>query len=91
MKSTEKKPSGRKRKLPFHHNPSVETVKRSLYKTLTYRVVVGILHFSLVYYITGRWQIALGFVALSSIYSTLVFYFHDRIWDHVNWGKVDPE
>jgi uncharacterized membrane protein len=85
----QKKSSGRKRKLPFHHNPSVETVKRSLAKTLTYRIVISILHFSVVYFVTGRWQIALGFVALSSVYSVFVFYFHDRIWDHFSWGKID--
>jgi len=86
----EKKILKRKRKLPFHHDPSVETVSRSVYKTITYRVIISIMHFGVIYYITGRTRIALGFVVLSSVYSMITFYLHDRVWDKVKWGKVDP-
>jgi|GEM_PF-2281427 len=86
----EKKTVKGRKKLPFHHDPSIETVKRSIAKTISYRVVISVLHFTVIYYITGRWQIALGFVGLSSIYSVFTFYFHDRLWDKVTWGKVDP-
>jgi uncharacterized membrane protein len=86
----EKKKSKLKAKLPFPHDPSVETVGRTVYKTVTYRIIISAMHFAVIYYITGRARIALGFVVLSSIYSMITFYLHDRIWDKVKWGKVDP-
>jgi uncharacterized membrane protein len=81
----------RKISLPFPHDPSIETIRRTIYKTITYRVIISILHFTVVYFITGRARIALGFVILSSAYSIFIFYFHDRIWDRIKWGKVDPD
>ena len=83
-------PVKRKKKLPFHHDPSVETVERSIIKTISYRIVIGIMEFIVIYFVTGRPAIALGFIVISTVYSMITFYFHDRIWDRIKWGKVDP-
>ena len=62
---TTKKEVGKKRKL-FHHNPSIETVQRSLWKTISFRVLISIMEFAFIYYVTGRSRIALGFIAVST-------------------------
>ena len=78
------------KRFPIHHDPSVETISRSVLKTVSYEVVILVLNFVTVYYVTGRTRIALGFVVVSSIYTMLSYFLHDRIWDKIKWGKVDP-
>ena len=53
-----------------------------------YRLFIIILDYSVVYWFTGRSSIALGFVLVSNIYTTVAYFAHERIWDRVNWGKV---
>ncbi len=88
---TPKKTPVKRRKLMFHHDPSVETVQRSILKTITFRILISIMEFAFVYYVTGRPRIAFGFIAVSTVYSMIIFYYHDRIWDKIKWGKKDPE
>ncbi len=57
-------------------------------KALTYRCIILVLDFSVIYIITGRLEIALGFTLLSNIYSTVAYYIHERIWNRIRWGKV---
>ena len=87
---TPKKNHQNKRKMLFHHDPSIETVQRSLFKTITFRILISIMEFGFIYYVTGRTRIAFGFIAVSNIYSMILFYYHDRIWDKIKWGKKDP-
>jgi uncharacterized membrane protein len=61
--------------------------KRSLVKTLTYRILIIILDFGVVFLFTHKYDIALGFVIISNIYTSFAYYGHERIWDRVKWGK----
>lgn len=70
----------------IHH--ATETLTRSIVKTVTYRVVILILDFTSIYIFTGQVKVALGFMIVSNIYSTLGFFFHERIWDKIKWGKI---
>jgi len=72
--------------LPAH--PSNETLKRSIFKTVSYRLVILILDFSTIYIFTGKINVALGFTIVSNIYTTIAYFIHDRIWDRIKWGKV---
>ena len=65
-----------------------ETLKRTLVKTISYRVIILILDFTSIYIFTGKLNIALGFTIVSNVYTTLGYFFHERIWDKVKWGKI---
>ncbi len=65
-----------------------ESSKRALAKTLSYRVLILILDFSFIYIITRKVDISAEFTIGSNIYSTLAYYFHERAWDRVKWGKL---
>ncbi|HEX7412669.1 MAG TPA: DUF2061 domain-containing protein [Bacteroidia bacterium] len=73
--------------LPNMHH-ATETLKRSVIKTISYRVVILILDFVSIYLFTGQIKIALGFMLVSNVYTTLAYFFHERIWDKVKWGKL---
>ena len=64
-----------------------ESRTRSLIKAITYRVVIIICDFVAVYFFTRRIEIAVGFVIISNIYTTVAYYFHERIWNNIKWGK----
>jgi len=64
-----------------------ENWKRSLAKALTYRIVIIILDFTAIYLFTGRADIAIGFMVVSNIYTTVAYFAHERLWDGVSWGK----
>jgi len=70
----------------IHH--ATETLPRSILKTVTYRVVILILDFTSIYLFTGHVKIALDFMIVSNIYTTLGYFFHERIWDKIKWGKI---
>ena len=69
-----------------HH--AVETLKRSIVKTVSYRFVILILDFTAIYLFTGKIKIALGFMIVSNIYTTVGYFIHERIWDKIKWGKI---
>jgi uncharacterized membrane protein len=72
--------------LTTHH--SGETLRRSVVKTISYRVVILILDFVCIYLFTGKIKVALGFMIVSNIYTTIGYFFHERIWDKIKWGKI---
>ena len=62
------------------------TSKRSLVKAITYRAVIIALDFSVIYLLTGRVDVALGFMIISNIYTTAAYFIHERIWNKITWG-----
>jgi len=75
-------------KLLLNKHHSDEMLKRSVVKTISYRVVILILDFTSIYLFTGQLKIAVGFMLVSNIYTTLAYFFHERIWNRIKWGKV---
>jgi len=64
------------------------TTKRSLVKAITYRVVIIILDFTVIYILTHRVDVALGFMIISNIYTTAAYFVHERLWNRIKWGIV---
>ena len=73
--------------LPLTHHAK-ETLRRTVVKTISYRVVILILDFGSIYLFTGKIKIAFGFMIVSNIYTTIGYFLHERIWDKVKWGKT---
>lgn len=62
------------------------TTKRSLVKAITYRAVIIVLDFSVIYLLTRKVDIALGFMIISNIYTTAAYFIHERVWNRTKWG-----
>jgi adenylylsulfate kinase len=41
-----------------------------------------------IYLFTGKVKIAIGFMLVSNLYTTIGYFFHERIWDKIKWGKM---
>jgi uncharacterized membrane protein len=62
------------------------TRKRSLVKALTYRVFIVCLDFLFIYLFTHRVDVALGFMIVSNVYTTVGYFLHERLWARIRWG-----
>ena len=73
--------------LPETHH-ATESFPRSILKTISYRVAILILDFSSIYLFTHQIKVAVGFMLVSNVYTTLGYFIHERIWDRIKWGKI---
>jgi uncharacterized membrane protein len=64
----------------------VESRKRSVVKAVSYRVLIVVLDFTVVYLLTGRMSAALGFMLVSNVYTTVAYFVHERVWTRIHWG-----
>lgn len=70
-----------------HKMKTVDYIERSIAKTVTYRVLIIVSNAIIIYLITKRLDITAGFTLFSGIMSTFLYYFHERIWNMIHWGK----
>jgi uncharacterized membrane protein len=69
-----------------------ESFARSALKALSYRILIVSLDFSALYLFTRRLSVAVGFTAVSNVYTTVAYLLHERAWARITWGrpKVSP-
>ena len=67
--------------------PNGESLRRSIVKTVSYRLIIIALDFTAIYIFTGKVKIALGFMIVSNIYTSVGYFIHERVWDKIKWGK----
>jgi len=61
-------------------------LRRSAVKAITYRILIMCLDFITIYLFTGAIRVALGFMVVSNIYTTIAYFLHERLWARVQWG-----
>ena len=60
---------------------------RSLLKALTWRIFASIDTFLISWLITGKLSWAGSIAVLEIITKTFLFYFHERVWNRVSYGR----
>lgn len=68
--------------MTFHENHT-----RSIVKALTFRAIIILSDSLIVFLITRRFDFTFGFVAVSNVASTIIYFLHERAWNKVHWGK----
>jgi adenylylsulfate kinase len=66
-----------------------EQNSRTLFKTFTWRVTATLTTISLVFMFTGRIDTALEVGFIEVFAKMLFYYFHERGWDKIRWGKIE--
>ena len=64
------------------------TRKRSVVKALSYRVLIVSLDFTVIFLLTGKTKVAVGFMIVSNIYTTVGYFLHERLWARIASGIV---
>lgn len=67
----------------------VEAHNRSLAKSVSYRLLSLSVDSSVAYFFTRDIALSAGIVIFVNVYSTLLYYFHERVWAHIRWGRRD--
>lgn len=66
-----------------------ETRKRSIVKSIVWRFVCVVVSIVISYFLTTKWDIAIAIGSSYNITTMVLYYFHERMWNRVKWGKGD--
>jgi uncharacterized membrane protein len=61
--------------------------KRSLAKTITYRLISSAIGFLVVWVLSDDIKTGAMFSIAELVYKPLQYYIHERIWQRIKWGK----
>jgi len=62
------------------------TRKRSLVKSIVWRIICIVVSILTTFLLTARWDLAVALGTLYNAITMVLYYFHERIWNRINWG-----
>ena len=63
-----------------------ETRKRSLAKSISWRVICVIVSILTSFVLIGKWDLAVAIGSLYNLITMILYYFHERGWNRIRWG-----
>jgi len=63
------------------------TKSRSLVKAFSYRVFGTLTSWAVVFAITGKGTLAALIAFWETVIKVIVYYWHERVWNFVSWGR----
>ena len=66
---------------------SIELKKRTVIKTLTWRITASLTTFLIAWILTGDLLIGISIGSVEAIAKIFLYYFHERIWNNISWAK----
>ena len=66
----------------------MDTQKRTILKTITWRLIATITTVLTIYSWTNSWSIALGSGLLANALKTILYYIHERLWNLSDFGRL---
>jgi len=64
----------------------METNRRSLIKTITYRVICIVMMLLIAYFYLKNLTESILFTAIFQGGQAVIYYFHERLWSRIKWG-----
>lgn len=68
---------------------SIDCKIRSWTKSFTWRFIGIIILLPLTYIFTGKWESAAAVTLSFHMIRMILYYFHERIWERISWGRGD--
>ena len=65
----------------------IEDKKRSLFKSVTWRLTALIVLGLISYLITGNWEEMTAITVIYSVLQVAVYFMHERLWAQIAWGR----
>ena len=66
---------------------SIDLKKRTIIKTLTWRITASLTTFLIAWILTGDLLIGISIGSVEAIAKIFLYYFHERIWNNISWAK----
>jgi uncharacterized membrane protein len=67
--------------------PDASAPKRSIAKAVSFEIMSNLAGFSIAYLMFGNLGGCAVFTALCFVVKLLLFYWHERAWHQIQWGK----
>ena len=64
---------------------SIDTQKRTIAKTMTWRITASLTTFIIAWILTGDILIGASIGTIEAIAKIFLYYFHERIWTNITW------
>lgn len=65
-----------------------DTTKRSIVKTISWRLTGSGATFIIAYTVGGNMAIAGTIAVMQLVTNTLLYYVHERVWNGIGWGRL---
>ena len=65
----------------------MDTARRSLVKTVSWRLTGSGATFLISYLIAGNFAVAGTIAVIQLISNTLLYFVHERVWNRIRWGQ----
>jgi len=65
----------------------IETRKRSLAKSITWRIICIAVSIITAYFLTGKIDVSVAIGTIYNAITMILYYFHERFWNKLEWGK----
>ncbi len=69
----------------------METKKRSVVKAVSYRLTGTVSTVLISLAVTGSAGKALAIGGIEAVTKIVIYYYHERAWGKVQWGKREPD
>ena len=74
-------------KQSFEEDISSEKPLRSIAKALSWRIVGTLDTLVVSYFVTGKIVLAASIATVDFLTKLVLYFFHERIWNNIKWGK----
>lgn len=64
-----------------------DSPKRSLFKTISWRITGSTATFVISYAILGDFSISSTIALIQLTFNTLLYFVHERVWAKIGWGR----
>ena len=64
-----------------------EKIRRSFLKTISWRIIGTLDTIVISWAITGTFSVAVSIGFIELITKMVLYFFHERAWDRIEWGK----
>jgi len=68
----------------------LETHVRAIAKAISYRLFGSFVTFAIVFIVAREIKLAVGIGVADTVLKIFAFYFHERLWNKIKFGKTKP-
>jgi uncharacterized membrane protein len=65
----------------------MDTARRSLVKTISWRLTGSGATFLISYAIAGNFTVAGTIAVIQLVSNTVLYFLHERVWNRIKWGR----
>ena len=74
-------------KTSFTSDKKSEKPVRSIVKSISWRIIGTLDTMLISWIVTGELKVALSIGVVELFTKMLLYFFHERVWNNINWGK----